>query len=79
MIHFNKRVKKIMLATFAVVAICFNFTSCTKTCVCNDRNTGYIYPEIDYKAEGYKNCKALQKDMNMGGVAVYCERGGLLY
>jgi len=71
--------KKTLLIIFIAAAICLNFTSCLKTCSCSDRNTGYVYPEIDYKKEGYKNCKALQTALNASGETVYCERTGLLY
>ena len=71
--------KMTVLAAFAIAAICPCFTSCLKTCSCTDRNTGYIYPEIDYKEQGYKNCKKLQTAMNEAGETVYCERTSALY
>jgi len=66
------------LTVFVITVMCLNFTSCKKTCLCTDRNSGYVYPEIDYKEAGYKNCSELQKAENASGASVSCYRPSVL-
>jgi len=48
---------------------------CNPSCECRNKNTGYMYPNVYYKTEGYKNCKEVEQDMTAKkGVAISCGR-----
>ena len=61
----------LILVVFGGVLIA---SSCSDTCKCTDKNTGEEYPEIDYKKEGFKNCRELEKAINANGTAVNCSK-----
>jgi hypothetical protein len=72
----RKAVFAVMVITMATVVM-FNFVSCRKSCICIDRNTDYVYPEIDLKDNGYKNCQEVQKEINNSGASVSCSRSSI--
>ena len=64
--------KKILF--LLVIGVALVATSCSTTCMCQDNNSGYIYPTVDCEKKGLFNncCKKVQKDMNADGKPVTC-------
>ena len=65
--------KKLLVILVALIGFGIAATSCSKMCRCEDRNTGYEYPDIDIDGK-YKNCRELQDAANSSGDAVRCWR-----
>ena len=54
-----------------IIGVALSATSCV-TCMCQDNNTGYIYPDTECDCWSINCCRKVQKEMNKEGKSVTC-------